>query len=104
MTSYAAGGFKILWALRIPNALPFIFSALRVASSLSVIGAVVSEFFGGPRATLGVYITQEASGFNFTRAWAAILVASMIGILFYNVVLLMERRMMPWYHAQRQTH
>jgi NitT/TauT family transport system permease protein len=101
MTSYAAGPFKILWALRIPNALPFIFSALRVASSLSVIGAVVSEFFGGPRATLGVYITQEASGFNFTRAWAAILVASIIGIVFYNVILLLERRLMPWYHAQR---
>lgn len=104
MQSYAAGEFKILRALRIPNALPFIFSALRVASSLSVIGAVVSEFFGGPRATLGVYITQEASGFNFTRAWAAILVASIIGIGFYNVILLAERRLMPWYSAQRRAN
>lgn len=104
MNSYAASPFKILRALRIPNALPFIFSALRVASSLSVIGAVVSEFFGGPRATLGVYITQEASGFNFTRAWAAILVASIIGILFYNIILLLERRLMPWYAAQRQSN
>ena len=104
MTSYAAPPFKILRALRIPNALPFIFSALRVASSLSVIGAVVSEFFGGPRATLGVYITQEASGFNFTRAWAAILVASIIGIVFYNIILLLERRLMPWYAAQRQSN
>ncbi|HLV37570.1 MAG TPA: ABC transporter permease [Spirillospora sp.] len=104
MQSYAAGEFKILRALRIPNALPFIFSALRVASSLSVIGAVVSEFFGGPRATLGVYITQEASGFNFTRAWAAILLASIIGIGFYNVILLAERRLMPWYSAQRRAN
>ena len=102
MQSYAAGGFKILRVLRIPNALPFIFSALRVASSLSVIGAVVSEFFGGPRATLGVYITQEASGFNFTRAWAAILVASIIGIVFYNVILLIERRVMPWHVSFRR--
>lgn len=104
MKSYAAGDFKILRALRIPNALPFIFSALRVASSLSVIGAVVSEFFGGPRATLGVYITQEASGFNFTRAWAAILVASIIGILFYNVVLVIERVVTPWQRARQQTN
>jgi NitT/TauT family transport system permease protein len=103
MQSYAAGQFKILRSLRIPNALPFIFSALRVASSLSVIGAVVSEFFGGPRATLGVYITQEASGFNFTRAWAAILVASIIGITFYVIILLLERRIMPWNVAFRQT-
>ena len=96
MRSYAASPFKILFSLRIPNALPFIFSALRVASSLSVIGAVVSEFFGGPRATLGVYITQEASGFNFTRAWAAILMASIIGISFYVIILFAERRIMPW--------
>jgi NitT/TauT family transport system permease protein len=102
MQSYAASQFKVLRALRIPNALPFIFSALRVASSLSVIGAVVSEFFGGPRATLGVYITQEASGFNFTRAWSAILVASLIGIGFYNVILLLERWIMPWHAALRK--
>jgi NitT/TauT family transport system permease protein len=102
MYSYAASPIKILRSLRIPNALPFIFSALRVASSLSVIGAVVSEFFGGPRATLGVYITQEASGFNFTRAWAAILMASLIGILFYVAILLAERRLMPWNVAFRQ--
>ena len=88
--------------MRIPNALPFIFSALRVASSLSVIGAVVSEFFGGPRATLGVYITQEASGFNFASAWAAILMASLIGISFYLVVLILERRLMPWQVSLRE--
>ena len=104
MRSYAASQFKILRSLRVPNALPFIFSALRVASSLSVIGAVVSEFFGGPRATLGVYITQEAAGFNFTRAWAAILVASIIGITFYVVILVLERRIMPWNVTFRQTN
>lgn len=103
MRSYAASPFKILFSLRIPNALPFIFSALRVASSLSVIGAVVSEFFGGPRATLGVYITQEASGFNFTRAWAAILMASIIGISFYVIILIAERRIMPWSRAFRRS-
>jgi NitT/TauT family transport system permease protein len=102
MQSYAAGEWKVLRSLRIPNALPFIFSALRVASSLSVIGAVVSEFFGGPRATLGVYITQEAAGFNFARAWAAILMASIIGISFYTLVLLAERRLMPWHASMRE--
>ncbi|NDJ60820.1 MAG: ABC transporter permease, partial [Chloroflexi bacterium] len=88
MRSYAARPMKILLSLRVPNTLPYIFSALRVASSLSVIGAIVAEFFGGPRATLGVFITQEAAGFDFARAWAAILVASMIGIAFYTVVLI----------------
>jgi len=103
MRSYAAKPFKILFALRIPNALPFVFSALRVTSSLSVIGAVVGEFFGGPRATLGVLITQEASGFNFARAWAAISMAALIGISFYLLVLLAERRLMPWHSSLRES-
>jgi NitT/TauT family transport system permease protein len=102
MHSYAAKPFKILFALRIPNALPYIFSALRVASSLSVIGAVVGEFFGGPRATLGVFITQEAAGFNFARAWTAIIMAALIGISFYLLVLFVERRVMPWHSSMRE--
>ncbi|MBK8136914.1 MAG: ABC transporter permease [Chloroflexi bacterium] len=96
MRSYAAGPFKILRAVRIPNAVPYIFSALRVASPLSMIGAVVAEFFGGPRATLGVFITQEASGFNFDRAWAAIVMASIIGIGFYTIIVYAERWVAPW--------
>lgn len=103
MRSYAATPFTILRSLRIPNALPFIFSALRVASPLSLIGAVVAEFFGGPRATLGVFITQEASSFNFARAWTAILMASIIGISFYLVVLIAERFVMPWYNAEQSS-
>jgi len=102
MHSYAARPFKILFALRIPNTLPYVFSALRVTSSLSVIGAVVGEFFGGPRATLGVFITQEASGFNFARAWAAIIMAALIGISFYLLVLFAERRIMPWHSSLRE--
>ncbi len=101
MRAYAATPGEILRKLRIPNALPYIFSALRVASALSLIGAVVAEFFGGPRATLGVYITQEASAFDFAKAWTAILMASIIGISFYLAVLLLERRLMPWHASLR---
>ena len=101
MQSYAAQPARIMFSLRIPNALPYIFSALRVASALSLIGAVVAEFFGGPRATLGVYITQEASAFDFAKAWTAIMMASLIGITFYLVVLFAERRLMPWHVSLR---
>ena len=101
MRSYATTPAEIMFKLRIPNALPYIFSALRVASALSLIGAVVAEFFGGPRATLGVYITQEASAFDFAKAWTAILMASIIGISFYLVVLFLERRLMPWHVSLR---
>ena len=101
MRSYAAAPRDILLKLRIPNALPYMFSAFRVASALSLIGAVVAEFFGGPRATLGVYITQEASAFDFAKAWTAIMMASIIGISFYLVVLFAERRLMPWHVSLR---
>ncbi len=103
MRSYAAAPRDILLKLRIPNALPYMFSAFRVASALSLIGAVVAEFFGGPRATLGVYITQEASAFDFAKAWTAIMMASLIGISFYLVVLYLERRLMPWHVSLRDS-
>jgi NitT/TauT family transport system permease protein len=102
MQSYAAKPRTVLLRLRIPNALPYMFSALRVASALSTIGAVVSEFFGGQRVMLGVFITQEAANFNFDRAWTGIIMASVIGLSFYFAVLLAERLLMPWHNSFRQ--
>jgi NitT/TauT family transport system permease protein len=96
MRSYAAGEAKILFSLRIPNALPYLFSALRVASVLSMIGAIVADFFGAERTTLGKYVTQEAAVLRFENTWAAILVASLIGILFYSLVVLAEKWVTPW--------
>jgi len=103
MRSYAASEFAILSQLRIPNALPFVFSALKVASTLSVIGAVVSEYFGGTREALGVYISQQAALFHFAEAWAAIIVACAMGITFYALILLVERLLMPWHVSLRAT-
>jgi NitT/TauT family transport system permease protein len=102
MESYAAKPSKILLAVRIPNALPFIFSALRVACSLSVIGAIVGEFFGGQRTSLGQFIGDRISKSNFAQTWTAIIMASLIGIIFYYVVLLVERWVMPWHVSFRK--
>lgn len=96
MHSYAASDLKILYSLRIPNALPFLFSALRVASVLSMIGSIVADFFGAERTTLGKYVTQEAAVLRFENTWAAILVASLMGIVFYLVIVLAERWVTPW--------
>lgn len=101
MHSYAASEFKILFSLRIPNALPFLFSALRVATVLSMIGAVVADFFGVDRQTIGKYITQESASFRFENTWAAILLVSVIGILFYVLLALVERVVMPWHVSLR---
>jgi NitT/TauT family transport system permease protein len=103
MRAYAAGNFAVLFKLRIPNALPYIFSAFKVGSTLSVIGAVVSEYFGGSREALGVYISQQAALFHFAEAWAAIVVACLMGIAFYALILLLERLIMPWHASFRNT-
>ena len=97
MRSYAAGEFAVLRKLRVPSALPYLFNGLKVATALSMIGAIVGEYFGGPRISLGVFITQEAALFRFASAWAAILVACLIGIALYAVVIVAERLLMPWY-------
>jgi NitT/TauT family transport system permease protein len=103
MRSYAAGEFAILRKVRLPNALPYMFNAFKVAATLSMIGAVVSEYFGGNRSALGVFITQEAAQFRFHNAWAAIIVACVIGLAFYGVVLLTERLLIPWHSSLRNT-
>lgn len=101
MHSYAASDSEILFKLRIPNALPSLFSGLKVAGALAMIGAIVGEYFGGPRIALGVFITQEAALFRFASAWAAILVACLIGISIYLVILLAERLALPWHPTFR---
>jgi len=97
MRSYAASDWQVLRRLRIPNALPYILTAFRVATTLAVIGAVIGEYFGGPRQALGIYITGEATLFRFANAWAAILMACALGMFLYLVVLLVERIVIPWH-------
>jgi NitT/TauT family transport system permease protein len=101
MRSYAAEPRQLVRKVRIPNALPYLFSALKVATVLSVIGAIVAEYFGGPRERLGVYITQQASLLHTSEAWAAIIVATVLGVGFYTLVLVLERVVMPWHSAFR---
>jgi NitT/TauT family transport system permease protein len=91
----------VLLKVRLPHALPYLFNALKLCSTLSLIGAVVSEFFGGPRHALGVYITQEAAFFRFEQAWAGILIAAFLGIAFYLAILLVERWSIPWHASLR---
>jgi NitT/TauT family transport system permease protein len=101
MRSYAAGEFTIFRRVRLPNALPYLFSALKVASVLAMIGAVVGEYFGGSQEALGVQIRNSAALFAFETAWAAILVASLLGIGFYLAIALVERLTMGWHPSAR---
>jgi NitT/TauT family transport system permease protein len=96
LRSYAARERDIFLKLRIPAALPFFFNALRVCATLAMIGAVVSEFFGGPQNALGVYIKTQAGILRTQSAWSAIVVACVYGLALYLAVLFAERIAMPW--------
>lgn len=96
MRSYAAGELEIWRRVRVPTALPFLFTALKVASVLAMIGAIVGEYFGGALNALGVLINSNASVFHFETAWAGILVASVLGVALYAAVVLVERLALSW--------
>ncbi len=91
MHSYAAGQVQIFRRVRIPSALPFVFTALKVASVLSMIGAIVAQYFGGSFDDLGVRIRSNYQTFAYREAWAGIIVACLFGIAFYLLVGLVER-------------
>ena len=97
MQSYAANQRAVFRRVRIPNSLPFLFSALKVAAVLAMIGAVVGDYFGGSTEALGVQIVSAVSLAQYETAWAAILVASILGIVFYSVVALVERIVLSWH-------
>ncbi len=95
MRSYAAGELEIFRRVRVPTALPFIFSALKVATVLAMIGAIVADYFG-TFGSLGITIKNSVSLFDFETAWAAILTASILGVAMYVAVSLIERFALQW--------
>jgi len=96
MRSYAASDLQIWRRVRVPAALPFVFTALKVASVLAMIGAIVGEYFGGATTALGVLINSDAESFDFVPAWAGILLASMLGLALYFAVVAAERIVVRW--------
>lgn len=102
LRSQAASDAQVFRLVRVPTALPFVFIALRVATTLATIGAVVGEYFGAPHSSLGQYIVRYSSFLNFERSWAAIVFACAIGIGLYVLVVIAERLIMPWHSSVRR--
>ncbi|MGK7869129.1 ABC transporter permease [Falsiroseomonas sp. E2-1-a20] len=101
MRSYAASHRQTLWLLRLPAALPFIFTALKVNAPLALIGAIVAEFFGSPTTGMGFRITTEAARLALDMVWAEIVVAAVAGSAFYGLVALAERAATFWHPSVR---
>jgi NitT/TauT family transport system permease protein len=101
MRSYGASWLRTLLMLRLPAALPFIFNALKLASTLALIGAIVAEFFGTPIVGMGFRIQTEAAKLSLDMVWAEIVVASVAGSAFYGALAALERRMTFWHPSVR---
>lgn len=102
MRSYAASYWQTLLQVRLPNALPFIFNALKINSTLALIGAIVAEFFGTPIVGMGFRISTEIGRMNVEMVWATIAVAAVSGSLFYGLLALAERATTFWHPSYRQ--
>jgi NitT/TauT family transport system permease protein len=103
MRTYAAGYWQTLVKLRLPAALPFIFNALKINSTLALIGAIVAEFFGTPIVGMGFRISTEAGRMSLDMVWAEIAVAALAGSAFYGGLALIERAVTFWHPSFRQS-
>ena len=101
MRTYASGYWQTLFKLRLPAAAPFIFNALKINSTLALIGAIVAEFFGTPIVGMGFRISSEIGKLNVEMVWAEIAVAALAGSVFYGVVALIERAVTFWHPSVR---
>ena len=100
MTSYAASYWQTMRKLRLPAALPFLFAALKINASLSLIGAIVAEFFGTPVHGIGFRISAEIGHLALDHVWAAILIAALVGSLSYALLAWAERSATFWHPSQ----
>ena len=101
MRSYAAPPAQTLLKLHLPAALPFIFNALKINSTLALIGAIVAEFFGTPLHGIGFRISIEVARMSLDMVWAEIALAAVAGMAFYGIVALAERAMTSWHPSYR---
>src|SRR5256714_13762855 len=93
MRSYAAGRWRILWKLRVPSALPFIFAALKVSATASIVGAVIGELPSSIQDGLGGQILNYSQYYSIQPRglWATNVIAALLGIAFFLVVLIAEK-------------
>jgi NitT/TauT family transport system permease protein len=102
MRTYAAGYGETLLKARLPAALPFIFNALKVNSTLALIGAIVAEFFGTPIHGMGFRISAGVGRMDIALVWATIVVAAVTGSATYGLLAQLERGLTFWHPSYRK--
>jgi NitT/TauT family transport system permease protein len=100
LRSYAAGRLRFWFDLKLPISLPYVFTALKLNVNLSLIGVIIAEFFGG-RHGLGRQMKYAIETFDMPTAWTTIVIAAVMGILWYHLVGGVERLVVPWDRSLR---
>jgi ABC-type nitrate/sulfonate/bicarbonate transport system permease component len=101
MRTLGASRWQLFTKVQAPSSVPFLFSGIRVAIALSVIGAVIGEWVGAS-AGLGYLMTRSAPQFLTDRVFASIFILSIMGITLFVLVVLIERYAMPWYQWEKR--
>lgn len=100
MYSYAANKMQVFRYLRIINSLPYVFTALKINATASMIGAIVGEFFYASKG-LGYLLSNSIKVAQMPLGWACIVIASIVGILFYLIIEVLEKIFMQWHPSER---
>ncbi|MBI4271753.1 MAG: ABC transporter permease [Candidatus Rokubacteria bacterium] len=95
LRTFGGGSWQVLWKIRIPTMLPFLFVALRVATTTALIGAIVGEWFGDNNG-IGTLILQALHSEDTVRLWSGIVACAAMGTVFYAAVGVVERRLLWW--------
>ena len=95
LKSMGAGKARTLWLLKIPEALPNLFTGLKIAATYSIMGAIIGEWLGGSGG-LGIYMTRAAKSFNIDEVFAVILVIIIVSLSFFYAIKLAEQKLLNW--------
>ncbi|MEM7126491.1 MAG: ABC transporter permease [Chloroflexota bacterium] len=99
--SMGATWWQIWLKVRLPAALPYFFSGLKIAATYSVVGAIVGEWVGAKQG-LGIYLLRSSAAFKTAQVFTAIVITSLLSILLFLAVFGIERWAMPWYFEKRR--
>ncbi len=96
-----ASKFDVIYKIRVPNALPSLFSGMKVGISFALVGAIVGEFVAGGRG-LGFLVLTAQGQFDTTRVFVSLVLLGLLGTILFYLVDIMERVALPWHSSQRQ--
>jgi NitT/TauT family transport system permease protein len=101
LESYAASKKVIFFKLRLPNCLPSIFTALKINVAAAIMGAMISEYFASSTSGIGFGVKDNLRKGMMAMGWTYIVMASVVGIILYSIIILVERRSIKWHASQR---